>query len=564
MHAAAVDPFHAVLILLLAAIIAVPLAQRLRVSPVLGYLAAGLVVGPFGFAFIEDTGEAERLSQFGVVFLLFTIGLDMPLHRLQAMWRYIFGLGLAQVLVTAGAIGLASVALGARPPAALVVGGALAFSSTAAVLQLLGERGELSSRTGRVALAVLLFQDLAVVPLLALLPLLAPGGDSGIAQALAMALAKGVAAIALILLLGRLVLRPLFRLSAMTRVRETFAATNLLVVLGLGWATAEAGMSMALGAFLAGLLLAETEYRHQVETDILPFRGLLLGLFFITVGMVIDTPLVLRQWPAVLGLSAALLAGKPAILWALARLFRLDTPVAIRVGLLLSQSGEFAFVLFGIAQSLGILRHEEGNVLVATVAVTMATTPLMASLGRRLAGAFQARQAPGAEHLAQEAAALSDHVILAGYGRIGQIVGRMLTEQHIPYVAIEHSVPLVEASRKRDLPVYFGDASRAELLDALGIDRASAAIITLDQPESAERVVASLRRSHPDLRIIARSRDAAHARRLEEAGANDVILEALEPGLQMGAAALRVCGTPGPAIDHALDALRHGAAEREA
>ncbi len=560
MHAAADVPLRAVLILLLAAIIAVPLAQRLKASPVLGYLAAGLLVGPFGFAFVKDTAEAERLSEFGVVFLLFTIGLDMPLARLQAMWRYIFGLGLAQVLVTGGVIGLAGLALGAPSAAALLIGGALAFSSTATVLQLLAERGELTSRVGRVALAVLLFQDLAVVPLLALLPLLVPGGGSGIAVALGLALAKGVAAIVLILLLGRLVLRPLFRLSATTRIRETFAATNLLVVLGLGWATAEAGMSMALGAFLAGLLLAETEYRHQVEADIQPFRGLLLGLFFITVGMVIDTPLVLRQWPAVLSLSAALLVGKPLILWGLARLFRLSSPVAIRVGLLLSQCGEFAFVILGIAQQLGLIGHRDGAVLIATVALTMATTPLMAAAGRRLATLLQTPHAPEAERMAEETTDLSGHVIIAGYGRIGQIVGQMLAEQQIPYVAIEQSVPLVEASRKRDRPVYFGDASRSELLDAVGVDRASAAIITLDQADAAERVVAALRRNHPDLRIIARSRDAEHARRLEQAGANDVIHEALEPGLQMGAAALRVCGTPVAAIDRALDAMRHAAA----
>ena len=521
-HAADV-PLHAVLILLLAAIVAVPLAQRLKASPVLGYLAAGLVVGPFGFAFVENTAEAERLSEFGVVFLLFTIGLDMPLPRLQAMWRYMFGLGLAQVIITGGAIGLAGVALGMQPRAALVIGGALAFSSTAAALQLLAERGELASRVGRVALA------------------------------------KGVTAIVVILLLGWLVVRPLFRLSATTRIRETFAATNLLVVLGLGWATAEAGMSMALGAFLAGLLLAETEYRHQVEADILPFRGLLLGLFFITVGMAIDTPLVLRQWPEVLSLSAALLLGKPVILWVLARLFRLGAPVATRVGLLLSQCGEFAFVIFGIAQQLGILRHRDGVLLIATVALTMATTPLMAALGRRLAVAFQKPHTPDAERMTEETADLSGHVIIAGYGRIGQIVGQMLTEQRVPYVAIEQSVPLVEASRKRARPVYFGDASRAELLDAAGVDRACAAIITLDQPEAAERIVAALRRNHPDLRIIARSRDAAHARRLEQAGADDVILEALEPGLQMGAAALRVSGTPASAIDHMLDTLRHAA-----
>jgi CPA2 family monovalent cation:H+ antiporter-2 len=382
-QATAAAQLQAVLILLLAAIVAVPLAQRIKVSPVLGYLAAGLIVGPYGFAFIEKTEEAERLAEFGVVFLLFTIGLDMPLARLQAMWRYIFGLGFAQVLVTGAVLGLGAHALGLSPPAALVVGGALAFSSTAAALQLLGERGELSSRLGRVALAILLFQDLAVVPLLALLPLLAPGAGSGMAAALALALGKGVAAIVVIVLLGRLVLRPLYRLSATTRIRETFAATNLLVVLGLGYATEAAGMSMALGAFLAGLLLAETEYRHQVEVDILPFRGLLLGLFFITVGMVIDTPFVLRHGSAVLGLAAVLLAVKAVLLWGLTRLARLGAPTAVRVGLLLSQGGEFAFVIFSIARQIGVLDRDIAEILIATVALTMATTPAMAALGRK-------------------------------------------------------------------------------------------------------------------------------------------------------------------------------------
>jgi CPA2 family monovalent cation:H+ antiporter-2 len=551
---------QAVLILLLAAIVAVPLAQRVKVSPVLGYLAAGLIVGPYGFAFIEKTEQAERLSEFGVVFLMFTIGLDMPLARLQAMWRYIFGLGLAQVLVTGAVLGVLAHALGLSPPASLVVGGALAFSSTAAALQLLAERGELSSRLGRVALAILLFQDLAVVPLLALLPLLAPVAGGGMAAALALALGKGVAAIVVIVLLGRLVLRPLYRLSATTRIRETFAATNLLVVLGLGYATEAAGMSLALGAFLAGLLLAETEYRHQVEVDILPFRGLLLGLFFITVGMVIDTPVVLRHWSAVLILAAALLAIKALLLWGLTWVARLGAPTAVRVGLLLSQGGEFAFVIFGIARQIGVLDRDIGEILIATVALTMATTPAMAAAGRKLAALVEPRQAPERERLAEETADISGHVIIAGFGRIGQIVGQMLTAQKIAYVAIEQSVPLVEESRKRGRPVYFGDASQPDLLDAAGIDRASAAIITIDQPEPAERVVAALRRNHPDLRIIARSRDAAHGKRLEQSGADAVILEALEPGLQMGAAALRVTGAPAAAIETALDALRRGVA----
>lgn len=559
MQSAAAEELRAVLILLLAAIVAVPLAQRLKMSPVLGYLAAGLAVGPYGFAFIEKTAEAERLSEFGVVFLLFSIGLDMPLQRLQAMWRYIFGLGFAQVLATSGIIGLAGYMLGLPPPAALV-GGALASSSTATVLQLLAERGELASRVGRVALAILLFQDLSVVPLLALLPLLAPGGGSGVAAALALALAKGVAAIILIVLLGRLVLRPLFRLIAATRIRETFAATNLLVVLGLGWATAAAGMSMALGAFLAGLLLAETEYRHQVEADILPFRGLFLGLFFITIGMVIDTPFVLGHWRTVLSLAVLLLAAKALLLWGLGRAAGLGAPMALRVGLLLSQCGEFAFVIFGIALQLGILERDIGEILTATVALTLAATPLMAALGQRLAGYVQAPQAPEAMRLEEEMADVSGHVIIAGHGRIGQIVAELLAAQQIPYVAIEQRVALVEEARRRHRPVYFGDASRPELLDAAGIDRASAAIITIDQPEAAERVVAALRHNHPDLRVIARSRDGEHGKRLEQAGADAVILEALEPGLQMGAAALRVSGVPADAIDRSLEALRRGAA----
>ena len=559
MPGTATDQLHAVLILLLAAIVAVPLAQRFKVSPVLGYLAAGLIVGPFGLGFIENTEDAERLSAFGVVFLLFTIGLDMPLPRLKAMWRYIFGLGLAQVMLTGSIIGLVAASLGVPPPLALIIGAALAFSSTAAVLQLLAERGELASRVGRAALAILLFQDLAVVPLLALLPLLQSGGSS-IAAVLALALGKGIAAILAIMLLGRLVLRPLFRVIARTRIRETFAATNLLVVLGLGWATATAGMSMALGAFLAGLLLAETEYRHQVEADILPFRGLLLGLFFITVGMGIDTRFVIAHWRTVLSLAVILVAGKPVLLWLLARLAGLGAPTSIRVALLLSQSGEFAFVIFGIAGQLGLLAPEVAAVLNAAVAITMMTTPLMAALGRHLATLIQPRRAAETARLAEETEDVSGHVIVAGFGRIGQIVGQMLADHRIPYVAIEQSVALVEEGRRRDRPVYYGDASRPELLDAAGIDRASAAIITIDQPEPAERVVSALRRNHPELRIIARSRDTEHAQRLERAGADAVILEALEPGLQIGAAALRISGTPADAIDRMLETMRKRAA----
>jgi CPA2 family monovalent cation:H+ antiporter-2 len=548
---------HAVLILLLAAIVAVPLAQRLRAPPMLGYLAAGLAVGPFGLGLVENTAEAEQLSPFGVVFLLFTIGLDLPLARLQAMWRYIFGLGMVQMIVTAALVAAIAYALGADIRAALVIGSALAFSSTAAVVQLLAERGELASRAGRIAIAVLLLQDLSVVPLLALLPLLRPGGG-GIVAALAIALGKGAAALILILLLGRLVLRPLFRLVARTRIAETFAATVLLVVLGTGWATAQAGMSMALGAFLAGLLLAETEYRHQVEVDIQPFRGLFLGLFFITVGMVIDIPVLVGHWVAVLVIAGALLALKSLLLAVLARLFGLVWPLAVRTALLLSQGGEFAFVVFAMAMALSppILGHDTGEVLIAAVTLTMATTPAMAALGRHAAARLQATPAPESQRMSEETEDISGHVVIAGYGRVGQIVGQLLAAQQIPYVAIEQDVALVEAHRRHDRPVYFGDASRPELLEAAGLRRASGAVITLNQPAAAERLVAALRRAHPTLHIIARSHDVEQQRRLQEAGADAVILEALEPGLQMGAAVLRGTGAPSDAVDHALEAFR--------
>lgn len=390
-----------VLVLLAAAIIAVPLMQRLRISPVLGYLAAGVAVGPFGFGFIAAVDDAHYLAEFGVIFLLFTIGLDLPFQRLRAMWRYIFGLGLAQVAVTSALIFGAAVALGLAPEAALVIGGALALSSTATVLEELSQRRELATRFGRVAIAVLLFQDLAVVPLLALLPLLHAEGTA-LLVALVLAMAKAVAALAGIVVLGQRVLRPVYRVVAGSRNREVFAATNLLVVLGTGWITGQLGMSMALGAFLAGLLLAETEFRHQVEADILPFRGLFLGLFFISVGMVIDLNVVAENAALVLALTLALLAGKALALAGLGRAFGLPTPVAVCTGLQLAQCGEFGFIIFSLAMQLGLVEPAVGMPLIATVALTMALTPLLTIAGSAAGTRLEGKPAADTDRLAAE------------------------------------------------------------------------------------------------------------------------------------------------------------------
>ena len=551
------------LVLLLGAIVAVPLAQRLRVSPVVGYLAAGLAIGPYALALVRDAEEAQALAEYGVIFLLFSIGLDLPLSRLKAMWRYIFGLGLAQVALTSAIAGAIAAALGFGLEAAFVIGGGLAFSSTAAVLQLLSERRELNTRFGRVALGVLLFQDLAVVPLLAVLPLLGAETEA-LVWALALAAFKALAALAAVFALGRLVLRPLYRHIASERTAEIITATNLLVALGAGWATAQLGLSMALGAFLAGLLLAETEFRHQVEADIQPFRGLLLGLFFMTVGMAIDLRLVAANAVVVFGLAFGLILAKAALLAGLATAFRLERPLVVRLGVTLSQAGEFAFVVFTLAAGRNLLPDGVAPVLLAAVAISIALTPLLAALGRRAGDWLTPTPAPDMTGMAEGADELSDHVVVAGYGRIGQIVGGLLDRHDVSWLAVDADLALVAEHRRRGAPVYFGDAGRPEVLRAAGAGEAKAAVITLTDSEAAERVVAALRREHPDLVIVARSRDPAHARRLEQAGADSVILEALEPGLQMGAAALSAEGVPAAVVDKALDALRREASDEMA
>ncbi|RDD61932.1 monovalent cation:proton antiporter-2 (CPA2) family protein [Ferruginivarius sediminum] len=543
-----------VLVVLLAAIVSVPLVQRLRVSPVLGYLVAGVVIGPHALGLIHDLEGTEILAEFGVIFLLFAIGLDLPLRRLVAMRRYIFGLGLAQVFLTSLAIGAIAYAAGLPPETALVVGGALALSSTATVLQLLVERREVAERHGRMSVAVLLFQDLAVVPLLALLPILA-GGSRDIVSALGLAGVKALVAIAVILIVGRLLLRPVYAVMAETRNAEIFAATNLFLVLLTGWATAQAGMSMALGAFLAGLMLADTEYRHQIEADIQPFRGLFLGLFFMTVGMGVDLGLIVADAAAVFGLAGALLAGKAALLFVLLLVGGNGAGLAARVALLLAQGGEFAFVVFGLAMQQGILERGIGQTLVAAVAISMASTPLFAELGKRIAARGERPKATP-EALTKATGDIENHVLVAGFGRVGWTVCKLLERSEIPYVALDVDMDRVQSGREQNMPVYFGDASRIEVLRAAGLERARSAVITLDQPRLAEQAVAVLRSYDRNLPVVSRARDIDHRKRLEEMGASAVVSEALEASLQLGAKVLRLTGTAGEQVEQALDEFR--------
>ena len=544
-------PLHDVLIMLLAAVAVVSVFRRLQASAALGYLVAGALIGPSGLALLDNADASSVLAQFGVVFLLFAVGLELSIERLASLRRFVFGLGATQMAVTSGVFCLGLIALGQEPAAALILSTGLALSSTAIVLQTLLERREILSTQGRVALAVLLFQDLAVVPLLALVPLLVPS-DAGILRALAGALVKATAAIILILAIGRLLVRPALRAVARGNTPELFTGVVLLLVLGVGWLTERAGLSMALGAFLAGLLIAETEYRPQVEGDIQPFRGLLLALFFMTVGMGFDLGLLRDRWLLLAMLLLGLLIAKAGILVGLAALFRLPLSVSVRLGVSLAQGGEFAFVLFLLARDAGVLPRAVTDVAMLVTGLSMAVTPLLLSIARALSRRLDT--APSGPHgvLMEDTSHLQNHVVIAGFGRVGQTLGLLLESVYAPYLALDLDSEHVILARRQGLPVFFGDASRADVLKAAAVERARVVVITLDEPAAATRTVQVLRNMMPDLPILARARDVSQCEKLALAGATSVVPEIVEGSLQLGGVLL---GALGESSDKVLEVL---------
>ena len=542
-----------ILSLLLAAVVLVPVFGRLGIPSVLAYLAAGIVLGPYTPGPVVDVEATRQLAEFGVVFLLFAIGMELPLSRLKTMRRHILGLGLTQVLLTAMLIAGICYAFGLRGATALIIGTTLAFSSTATVLAILVERGEAVTHHGRVAVAILIFQDLAVVPVLVALPLLA-GEGRPVVEALALAGGKAALVMAAIFLAGRFLLRPAYAFIAASRSPEVFTAANLLLILAVAWLTAEAGMSMALGAFLAGLLLADSPYRHQVEADIEPFRGLLLGLFFMTVGMSIDLPFVASRLPLVMGLTMGTIAVKATAIIGLCRLTGVGIANGLRIGLLLAQAGEFAFVVFGRAVELKLLDGALGQALLASVALSMVLTPVLAALGRGMASRL--RPGAGGEPIPEEASHLSGHIVIAGYGRVGRAIARLLTEHGIAYIGLDMDSERVAKAREAGLPVYYGDASKAGVLRSVGLERARAAVITLNTARLAERTTACIRQAAPDIPIIVRARDRVQETLLGGIGATAVIPETVEASLQMAGAVLRSAGIDDDAVESSLRAYR--------
>lgn len=549
------DLFHDVLIFLLAAVVIVPLFHRLRASPILGYLAAGMLIGPHGFSFIGDTHSAHTLAEFGVIFLLFMIGLDLSVERLLSMKRYVFGLGSLQVLITGFAVFGAAIGLGLDVKASVIIGGALALSSTAFVLQLLIERGERATSFGFVTFAILLLQDLAVVPLLMLMTTMSQEGASFV-TAFGLAILQAAVALIVAIWAGRLIFRPVFRMISGAHSSELFVATALLAVLGMGWLLSLTGLSMALGAFLAGLLLAETEFKHQVEADIKPFRGLLLGLFFMTIGMSIDIVLIMKNFWLIAALVPALLIGKTLITGLLCRLFGLPVSTSIRVGLTLSQGGEFGFVLLGSAGVFNLVPMEIVQILLAVIAISMAVTPGLVQLGARVSKKLRKAGDTSINDIKIGQKGAENHVLIAGFGRVGQTIAKVLIDGGVTFVAIDKNSNMVSNCRSKGAPIYYGDASQLSVLKAAGAQYAKAIVITLDQISVANPLVKTLHKNYPDLKIFVRARDLKHMHLLETDGATAIVPETAEASLQLGAIVLNSLGVSSDASDTIVQSYR--------
>lgn len=546
---------YQIAIFLCAAVLIVAICRLLRLSPVIGYLAAGAAIGPFGLKLVSDVQTTAGIAEFGVVFLLFVIGLELSLNRLRSMRKHVFGFGGAQVVITAGLFASFIIGLGGDAATALIIGGGLALSSTAVVLQVIAEQGEKASQVGRLSLAVLILQDLAVIPLLVMVSLL-DAQDAPLSTVLLDAAFKAVTGIVLIFTMGNLLLRPLYRFVASLENTELFTATTLLVVLGVASLTGFAGLSPALGAFMAGLLVAETEFKPQVESDVLPFKGLLLGLFFMVVGMSLNIGMLYDRFLNILGLTAALMATKALIIMGLCRIFHFSLSTAVRVGLLLSQGGEFAFVLFGLAASHGVLDAPSAQTLLVVVTFSMTITPVLAGLGQRIAAALEKYAISHPESMIEETLDLHHHVIICGFGRVGHTVAQMLEAENMNYVAIDTDSFLTARERKRGTPVYYGDTTRVHVLNALGVQRARAVIVTHTDSRVALQTIHTIRELNRDLPIIARARNMDQIHKLEEAGANLAVSEMFETSLQLGAALLRSVGVTDFEVTRILDIFR--------
>lgn len=543
------------LLYLLAAVLGVVACRSLKLPPMLGYLAAGILIGPHALALTQNSEGVRHLGEFGVVFLMFSIGLEFSLSKLRAMRRFVFGLGLLQVALTltAGMVGMLLLShfvgglwrMGWQT--ALALGGTLVMSSTAIVVKLMSERAELESEHGRRVLGVLLFQDLAVVPLLVLIPALGSSPER-LLVALGLALLKATVLVGVLLVGGQRVMRWWLTLVARRKSDELFMLNLLLITLGLAWLTELAGLSLALGAFIAGVLVSETEYRHQVGTDIRPFHDVLLGLFFITVGMMLDWHILLERWALVLLLLAVPLLLKAGIILLLARGMGATTGVSLRTGLYLAQAGEFGFVLLSLTQEHGLVEPALMNPVLAAMVLSMLATPFLIQYSNpivmKLVASDWLQQSLQMTTIARKAINTSGHVLICGYGRCGQNLARMLEREHIPYMALDLDPDRVRQAAAAGDAVVYGDATRLQALMAAGLVRASAVAVTYLDIPATFKVLANTRSHAPQVPVVVRTQDDLHLDKLQAAGATEVVPEAIEGSLMLAGHALALVGVP--------------------
>ncbi|OZG75056.1 sodium:proton antiporter [Hahella sp. CCB-MM4] len=557
MHDAGLGQF---LLLITAAVIVSSAFRRIKIPPVLAYLTVGLAVGPSALGWVSDLDQIQILAEFGVVFLLFSLGLEFSLAKMLALRKVVFGLGGWQVAISSLLVYGIALLFNASQEEAIIVAGALALSSTAVVSKELVNRNELGQSHGILSMGVLLFQDLAAVIFLILVPFLAGESDSSFLLALAITLGKGLLLFALMLALGKYLLPVLFNEVAKARSDELFVLTVLMVSLLAAALTHSFGLSMALGAFIAGMMLSETHYKHQIEADIRPFRDLLLGLFFISVGMIVDFSEVLRNWHWILLFTFLLIALKSLIIGLLAFRFRRDLPTAIKTGLYLAQGGEFGFALFALGERHGIVSKQFGAIVISTVILSITLTPALVALARKLSS-----KTPKVESSSREAridsitdacAELENHAIVCGFGRVGQMVARFLRQSHSPLVAIDNDAVRVKEASAAGEPIHYGDSRRADILKALGLSRARLLIITYNDVDKSLKVIQQVREENIDVPILVRTTDDSQVERLKEAGATEVVPEILEAGLMLVSQVMALMGTSPRTIHRQIEEAR--------
>jgi CPA2 family monovalent cation:H+ antiporter-2 len=555
----------ALFLLLTAAVVGVAFARRFHLPPMLAYLAIGIAVGPHGIGLLQETEQAKTLAEFGIVFLMFSIGLEFSLQRLKAMQSLVFGFGSAQLVLTALGTGLITwFGYGQGWRAGIAVGLAVAMSSTAIVARMLSERFELHSRSGRQTMGVLLFQDIAVVPCLILLPALADSSGDLVAS-LSIAAIEAVIMLTVMIWLGQLLMRRLYDRVAHHRSEELFILATFWVVVGLSFATAHAGMSMALGAFVGGMLISETPYRHQVEADIRPFRDILLGFFFVTTGMLLDLAFVFEYLPRLLLAVVLLIVGKAIVVLLLTYLARNTLDTALRTAAQLAQAGEFGLVLISLAYHLKLIELDVFQVTLSAMLMSMFIAPFLIEKAARLSGELGkgdwAHKAKTIHDISAKSFGLEDHVIICGYGRTGQQIGEFLAVEGIPFLALDIDPHRIARATASGGSVVFGNADRSEVLQAAGLSRARGVAIAYPDPHSAERALKAVRRKRQDVVVVVRASDEKDVAHLKAAGATEVIPEIVEGSLMIAAETLAQIGVP---MERAISHVREARAERYA